>query len=234
MSSERAASSTAKELRACYGPAMASVEPSSPSPAPPRPKWKDPFVLGFVIGALVLTALPFLQRRFLNAPPPISKLPSWQLSDLRDAGQLTSADLAGKVLLLELVAAPCDPGCIERQQFFGTAAKHTDDLGDRVHLVSVAQPGAEPALATLPPSPRWHLVTGEATALVTALHEGWREWAMTDAGQTEEEFFRLPAVILVDQSGMLRGFWRDDSSGRGNAINAARLLAERGARLGGR
>ena len=74
-------------------------------------------------------------------------------------------------------------------------------------------------------------MTGDAVPLVAALHEGWRQWAKTDAGQTEEEFFQLPAVILVDQEGMLRGFWRDDSTGRGNAINAARLLAEHGARL---
>jgi len=212
---------------------MASVEPPSaaPTPATPRPKWKDPFVLAFVIGVVVLTALPFLQRRFLNAPPPITKLPAWQLSTLDDAGRLSSADLTGKVVLLELVAAPCDAGCVERQQYFGTAVTHTDDLNGKVELLTVVQPGAEAALSTLTRAPRWHLVTGDAVPLVAALHEGWRQWAKTDAGQTEEEFFQLPAVILVDQEGMLRGFWRDDSTGRGNAINAARLLAEHGARL---
>lgn len=217
---------------------MATVEPPAPpdapdAPAAPRPKWKDPFVLGFIIGAIILTALPFLQRRFLNAPPPIRALPAWTLSSTDDGGTVTSAQLAGKVLLIELVAAPCDGACVERQRLFSTALTHTDDKAARVHLVSVLQPGAEGALAELPASPRWLRLTGDATVLVDALMDGWRSWAKTDAGQTGAELFGLPAVILVDQEGSLRGFWRDDSTGRGNAINAARLLAERGAHPGG-
>jgi hypothetical protein len=208
---------------------MSSVEAPSSPPAP-RPKWKDPFVIGFVLGAVILTALPFLQRRFLKAPPPIRTLPEWTLTSLGDGGSVTSAELTGKVLLIELVSAPCDEHCVERQQYFSTGTTHTDDLGGRVQLVTVVQPGAETALSSLRPSARWHVVSGDASGLLGALRDGWVQWANTDAGQTDDEFFRLPAVILVDQAGALRGFWHDDSTGRGNAINAARLLAEHGPR----
>lgn len=228
---------------------MAPVEPpppASPSPASPpsspvsapaleakRPKWKDPFVLGFIIGITLLTALPFLQRRFLKAPPPIRSLPAWQLTSIADGGALSSASLAGKVLLMELAASPCEAACIERQAAFSTATQHTDDFGDKVHLVTVVQSGAEGALlaaSSLRPSQRWHLASGDPRALLGGLRDGWLLWAKTDAGQSDEEFFQLPAVILVDQEGQLRGFWRDDPTGRGNAINAARLLAEHGPR----
>jgi hypothetical protein len=214
---------------------MSTVEPSSP-PASPRPKWKDPFVVAFILGIIILTALPFLQRRFLNAPPPIRDLPPWELSALDDGGPLGSAGLAGKVLLMELVPVPCEAECVERQAQFSTGVQHTDDLGDRIHLVTVIQPGATEPLAAAPAlrrSARWHLLTGDASILLGALLAGWHDWAQTDAGSTVEDFFRLPAIILVDQQGALRGFWRDDAAGRGNAINAARLLAEHGPRPGG-
>jgi hypothetical protein len=35
---------------------------------------------------------------------------------------------------------------------------------------------------------------------------------------------------LVDQNGDLRGYWSIDEQGRGNLINAARLLAKKGPR----
>jgi hypothetical protein len=198
-------------------------------PAPRRPRWKDPFVLAFVVGVVVLTVLPVMQRQFLNAPPPVMVLDAWALTALPDGGALSSANLRGKVVLVMLAPSPCDQACVDRQVAFGLALKHTDDLGDAVHLLTVAAPGAEVALAPLAvPGSRWHLGGGDTRALLGTLREGWARWAGTDAGQSWEEFSRLPAVALVDQDGAVRGFWHDDSGGRGNAINGARLLARRG------
>lgn len=210
-------------------------EPQPPdAPAPrKRPFWQDPFVIAFAIGVVVLTALPSLQRLFLKAPPPISALPAWSLPGLADGGEVSSASFKGKVLLLELVPGPgCDAACLERQRTFGNAVGHTDDLGGLVHLVTLAAPGTEEALAPLVvPGSRWHLAVAEPDGvLVRALREGWWQWAHTDAGATGEDFAHLPAVILVDQDNALRGFWKDDPAGRGNAINGARLLAKHGAK----
>ncbi len=205
-----------------------------PVTAPPpvrRPRWKDPFVLAFVVGVVVLTALPFLQKSFLKAPAPVMTLPPWHLEALGGGEPVSSEGLRGKVVLLTLAAGPCEAACRERQAAFGLGLNHTDDLGDAIQLVSVALPGAEEALAPLAkPGSRWHLARGDASGLVASLREGWRRWAGTDAGSTAEEFERLPAVALLDQDGALRGFWHDDPAGRGNAINGARLLARRGPR----
>ena len=54
--------------------------------------------------------------------------------------------------------------------------------------------------------------------------------APDDAGTTLEEFAQVPALGLVDQNGALRGFWTTTEIGRGNLINAARLLAKKGPR----
>jgi hypothetical protein len=208
---------------------MSPEAPVSPAPEAKRPFYKDPFVLAFAIGVVVLTVLPFLQGRFLKAPPPLSVLPTWQLAQVADGGLVGSASLAGKVVLLEVAAGPCDAPCVERQEAFGKALNHTDDLGDTVAIVSVAMPGAVPALRGLGGG-RWLVVTGEdaqLASLLAAFRSGWEGWAHTDAGTTTDELSRLPVVVVIDQLNQLRGFWHDDSTGRGNAINAARLLARR-------
>jgi hypothetical protein len=65
-------------------------------------------------------------------------------------------------------------------------------------------------------------------SVLEQLRGAWGTWAGTDAGSTPEEFSTLPAVVLVDQAQAVRGFWQGDTAGRGNAINAARLLASHG------
>jgi hypothetical protein len=54
------------------------------------------------------------------------------------------------------------------------------------------------------------------------------EFAPVDAGTTIEDFTRVPSLGLIDQNGALRGFWPESELGRGNVINAARLLAHYG------
>lgn len=203
----------------------------TPSESPPevkRPRWKDPFVLAFVIGVVVLTVLPFLQGRFLKAPPALRALPPWSFRSVNDGGVVGVSSLAGQVVLMELVGRDCDAGCVERQRAFGRGLEHTDDLGDKVQLVTVALPGAEAELRPLEAG-RWHVASGSAAEVGSFLQElrvGWADWAHTDAGTTADELAQLPAVVLIDQFNQLRGFWRDDPAGRGNAINAARLLAK--------
>jgi len=152
------------------------------------------FVLAFVLGAVVLTVLPFLQKRFLKAPAPIRTLPGWQY--------------AGKVAIVSFVPAPCEGECVERQDAFARSKPHLDDLDGGVVWVTLAMP--------------------DAGAAIEELRLGWVQWAGTDAGSTPDEFARLPGEAVVDQNGALRGFWKDDPEGRGNAINAARLLWRHG------
>ena len=197
-------------------------EPTPEGPPPPKvPVWRNPFVLAFIVGAFFLTVLPFMQRRFLKAPPPGPSLGAWQLQ-LTDGGTFGAEQLKGRVWLASF--AP-DPG---RRAEFGTILRHVEDLGEKVVLVSFLAPGETGPAGT----DRWFIVSGapetyEALAM-TQFQPAYAEFDHVDAGTTLAEWARIPTLAVVDQNGALRGFWHDTELGRGNAINAARLLARYG------
>lgn len=178
------------------------------------------FVVAFILGAAVLTVLPLLQRRFLRAPAPIRPLAPWALSTA-DGTAVGTRELAGRVWLASFVTEPCDEACGARQAAFGRGLDHLQDLDGGVVLVSLGGTAASQR--------NWYVVNGpSAQAVIDDFRGGWAEWAKTDAGSTPREFARLPGFAVVDQNGALRGFWKDDAEGRGNAINAARLLFRHG------
>lgn len=197
-------------------------EPTPDAPPPAKvPLWRNPFVIAFVVGMIFLTVLPFMQRRFLKAPPPGPSLGAWQLQ-LTDGGTFGAEQLEGKVWIASF--AP-DPG---RRAEFGSILKHVEDLGEAIVLVSFIVPGETGPAGT----DKWFIVTGdpqkfEALAM-KRFQPAFAEFARTDAGSTLAEWTQIPTLAVVDQNGALRGFWRDNDLGRGNAINAARLLARYG------
>jgi cytochrome oxidase Cu insertion factor (SCO1/SenC/PrrC family) len=224
----------ASALKPHASPPSSLREPAGPTSGTAQvsaPHWlKSPFVWAFVLGAVVLTILPVMQRRFLKAPPPIAPLVPWSLSTVDEGASFGSQQLRGSVYLVAFAPGPCDAACVDRQKAFGRGLEHTDDLGTSVHLVSFARQEATSSLKGLAKD-RWHLVTGSDDQLLGVLasfHAAWSAFANTDAGVTLEQRLSLPAFAVVDQDGQVRGFWRDDVAGRGNAINAARLLAKYG------
>jgi hypothetical protein len=190
----------------------------------------NPFSVAFVLGALVLTLLPVLQKQFLKAPAPIAPLGVWRLTSIDTERPLGSQELGTRVVLFFFAPGPCDSLCFERQRVFGRGLEHTDDLNDAIHLVTITRLLGAETLKGVAHS-RWHIVSGtddEVSNVLESFHRAWATFAGTDAGTSLDEWLRLPAVVLVDQNGWVRGFWRDDAAGRGNAINAARLLAKYG------
>jgi hypothetical protein len=115
----------------------------------------------------------------------------------------------GAVCLVGFVPSPCDAECTSRQQAFARSAPHLGDTDGGVALVTLSMP--------------------QDAVLIDAFREGWARWGGGDAGATANEFANLPGFAVVDQNGALRGFWKDGPEGRGNAINAARLLWKHGA-----
>ncbi|MDX2013324.1 MAG: hypothetical protein SFW67_24220 [Myxococcaceae bacterium] len=187
------------------------------------------WTIAFAIGALALTALPFLQKRFLKAPPPIAALAPWTLKTLDDGRPMGSTELAGQVVLFFFAPTPCDAACVDRQMPFARGVDHTDDLSDRIRHVTITRADNQ-GLKTKAIG-RWHVLAGtddELRPVLASFHAAWARFAGTDAGVSIDERLSLPAVVLVDQNADVRGFWRDDAAGRGNAINAARLLARQG------
>ena len=206
------------------------TEPETPPPAK-VPLWRNPFVLAFAVGVVLITAMPFLQRRTLRAPPAGPSLGNWQLQ-LADGGVVGDRQLKGKVWLASYAADPA------RRAEFGDILRHVEDLGDKIVLVSFVVPGEIGPRG----NDRWLVLSGapedfEALAM-KHFQPAFRQALLTrnaggfpeafDAGSTLAEWLQLPAIAVVDQDGALRVFWNDQALGRGNAINAARLLAKEG------
>lgn len=189
---------------------------SDAEPEKKVPLWKNPFLLAFLLGAGFLTVLPFAQRRFLKAPPPVLQLTAW------DAEPLTSSAYAGKVVLLTAEAGPCPADCVRRQTDFGSATRHVDDLR-AIALVTLASPDARAAVTPLTTSPLWKV--GDASpALLAQLEDALNRFLPPPGAH----FAETHAIVLIDQNNAVRGFWPNDAAGRGNSINAARLLAKEG------
>lgn len=203
----------------------------TPSPAPAEPKapvWKNPWAIAFVVGIVALTTLRFTQQAFLHAPPPGPSLGEWKLRTV-EGKPVSNEDLKGKVWVVSLASDSA------AQTRFGTILNHTDDLPG-ILLVSIVTPdGVAPSR---PPGTeaRWLALTG-TTEQLEALGMGHLRAAFVqfpptvtahvDAGTSLTDFARLAAFGVVDQSGSIRGFWPDTDLGRGNVINAARLLAKK-------
>ncbi len=91
---------------------------------PKRPFFKSPFFWGFIIGAAVLTGLPFLQRPMLRAPPPLSKLSVESVKSTQ--GEFP---LAGAVWILCLAESGCTAVASD-------LPRHLDDLGGRARVAT--------------------------------------------------------------------------------------------------
>jgi protein SCO1/2 len=218
--------------------------PSSSSPEPSTPAWKNPFVIAFVVGALTLTLLPVLASQTLRAPPPVASLGQWQLVDHTGAA-LGSETLRGQVWVASVFFSRCPSVCPKQQKDFASILPHLQDLRSPdkapIRLVSfsvdpefdtpdVLRAWAQKQGADLS---RWSLVTGPEAAVKQLLVERM----FLEVGQKTPvpgtdlfDIAHANRFVLIDQNGDVRGFWPTDELGRGNLINAARLLWKKGPR----
>jgi protein SCO1 len=206
------------------------------------PLWKRyPYVFGFIIGAVLLTILPFAQRAFLSAPPPLADLGPWQLVD-QDGRAHGSQELAGKVWIAAFFFTRCPTVCPAEMDKLKRMHRAVEDLGDRVHFVSFT---VDPAydtpdvlkryalkLEALPS--RWTFLTGPQPALEALLVKKMLVpiGPPPPPGASQQELIDIAhstRFALVDQRGRLRALWpTQDEQQLGNLINAARLLAKEG------
>ena len=214
------------------------LESGHEPPAAPPPPRRNPFVMAFVMGALGLTVLPFLQRFMLRAPAPLADLGSWSLASPLGGSGPSDATLRGRPWIASFVPAPCDADCQASTATFGGATRHLSDLGDRVAMVTFVQPEALEAAQRAHGSEQaggaqramWRLATGEASALEPVWSRFAAAWQIQTERLTSREiaFLARPTYAVVDQDGAIRGFWPGDEEGRGHAINAVRMFARHG------
>lgn len=203
---------------------------ASAAPTPATPFWKNPFAIALAVGIVTITVLPFLQRTTLRAPPPLGQMAEgWALRSVHGASSVAADDLRGKVWIAQLCAAPCRL----LEVSMGSLVRHTEDVADKVKLVTVVVP-AQLDTREPPPqssSPQWHVVTGSraevdrfAQPMVDSFGRQPRESKLGSVAALVE----ANRFVLVDQQGAIRGFWKGDELGKGNVINAARMLARYG------
>ncbi len=207
-----------------------------------KPFYKNPFLIGFVVGALALTILPFLQKTQMRAPEPISHLGDWALVD-QWGKPFGSKELAGKVWVASFFFSRCPSICPPQQRDFLKVLDHVDDLEQPIELVSfsvdpehdkpeVLNAYARKMDATGATKNKWHLVTGSKETLKDILIKRF----MVDMGDARAldgsadlfDISHSAKFVLIDQNGAVRGYWSSDDLGRGNLVNAARMLAKRG------
>ncbi|MBM4279764.1 MAG: SCO family protein [Deltaproteobacteria bacterium] len=222
--------------------------PSSPDASSPtstrQPPWKNPFVIAFVAGAITLTVLPFLASQTLRAPPAVASLGPWQLVD-QDGKAIGSETLRGQVWIASVFFSRCPSVCPKQQRAFASILRHVDDLRapgkQPVRLVSFSvDPGFDSpevlrAWATKQgvDLSRWSLVTGPEADLKKLLVERMFLEIGDKTPVPGTDLFDIAHAsrfVLVDQNGDVRGYWPTDDLGRGNLINAARLLWKKGPR----
>lgn len=207
------------------------------------PIYKNPFVIAFVLGALILTVLPIMQSLVMRAPPPIASLGDWNLVD-QDGQPISDDSLRGQVWVASFFFSRCPSVCPQQQADFQKILDHVSDLSSDdkkpIRLVSFSVDPEFDTPAVLKayaqkrgvPSDRWTFVTGGQQALTDLLVKRM----MVDVGERttlpgQPDLFDISHAakfVLVDQNGDVRGYWGTDELARGNLINAARLLWKRG------
>lgn len=192
-------------------------------------------MIAFVLGAAVITGLPLIQRLALRAPAPLEKLGAWSLTDLSSGPGTTvdSGSMGGKVLLVGFVPDPCDVDCTEGLAKLASAPTHVSDLGAKVVVIGLVEPGAVETAQrarAADAAPSWKLLSGAPEALSPVWSTFERSWDAQLQALTERRirFLARPTLAVVDQDGAIRGFWPADDEGRGHAINAARMFARYG------
>jgi protein SCO1/2 len=218
----------------------AAAAPSGPSTEATRtPPWRNPFVIAFVVGAVTLTILPMLASQTLRAPPPVASLGAWQLVD-QDGNAIGQETLRGQVWIASVFFSRCPSVCPRQQRDFATILRHVDDLRapDKkpIRLVSFSvdpEFDVPAVLRAWAETARWSLVTGPPADVKKLLVERMFLEIGEKAPVPGTDLFDIAHAsrfVLIDQNGDVRGFWPTDDLGRGNLINAARLLWKKGPR----
>ncbi len=211
---------------------------------------KNPFVIAFIAGAIALTALPLLQSLVMRAPEPVASLGEWRLTD-QDGNTISNDTLRGTVWVASIFFSRCATVCPPQQEAMGKLLRHVDDLRatDKppIKLVSfTVDPEFDTPQALTAYAKRlgvdeqvraglWSFATGSEDALKALLVKrmflevGDRVPLPGDAGLFDVA--HTSRFVLVDQNGDVRGYWTTDELGRGNLINAARLLWKRGPKV---
>lgn len=217
----------------------------SPGDGPRRPFYKNPFLWGFLIGIVALTAMRPIAMSFRKAPPPLLEVGAWELTS-HEGAPFGSKDLEGKVYIANFFFTSCPSICPELTR---AMQKLEDRIGDNEHIRFVSFT-VDPETDT-PEKLRayrekfgittdhWIFLTGTREQMVgllsgqMKLHVGEKEplkgLSPEEAAQRElYDISHIGKLALFDQNGDLRALADIDAHGLARIRDAAELLVEKG------
>lgn len=215
------------------------VSGAEPVPGPlsrlPRPL-RNPYLLGFLVGAALVTASVPLFRSVPPAPAPIGDMPAWSLTDPtgRDVG---SASLAGRTYVIVLAGSRCRGPCARARQELVRLSDRFAAVGAEMPIV-VVEVDFDDAIAGIRPRgddlerPPW-IVAGGSRERTCALAQASfaRIRGIRLACEQVHALAHDPHSLIVDGQGRIRASIRLDAAGldetfhRGLAVLEKRPLA---------
>lgn len=210
------------------------------TPEQKTPLFKNPYLWGFILGAVALTVMRPLSGMMQSAPPPIAKLKPWVLVD-QDGQAFGSEQLKGKVWVANFIFTTCPATCPGLTRALKKVEHSFRDLGDSVAFVTftVDPSGDTPEVLKAYrekngiTSKRWHFLTGEEKTVRDFLigqlpfHVGEK----TPQDVADANLYTIAhaeKLALFDQNGDLREVFSTDPRSLGSLGGAARLLVKKG------
>lgn len=200
---------------------------------------QNPFVWAFVIGCGLLTVYPFMAKRHMHAAPPLFAVGDWQL--VGDNGQpFGSHDVKGKVVIASFIFTTCPTLCPMVTQHMKEVHSKFDRYADKVHFISVTvDPEVDtPQVLTTYKynygirAANWTFLTGPKKDIYhlaeeqLKLHVG--EKRQLQDGSEAYDIDHVAQLLLIDQTGNLRGLFPTDPVGLATLERSAKYLVEHG------
>ena len=192
---------------------------------------RNPYLWGFLIGIVTLTAIRPLLRRVPEPPPVLSTLPEFTLTDV-DGKPFGSRELAGQVYVANFFFTRCGSICPALMRGVGRLQAGFDERGiDGVRLVSISVDPENDSPAVLKEyaaahgvePKRWVLLTGDPEKVRALVVDGFKTPMdrVPEGGPTPIEVAHTGKLVLVDAHGRIRGYYDSDEMGLDEVYNRA-------------
>jgi protein SCO1/2 len=194
----------------------------------------------WLMAMLLIFVLP-LVRALLRQVPPMPKdlgaIPAFALTD-QNGEAFGSKNLAGKVVIVDFIFTRCGSICPTLSAEMEKIQYRLRNAGDAVHMVTITvdpdydtPPRLEAYARTYHADERlWTFVTGPYDDVRKAVVQGFKETMEKDpvpGGDPQSDYMILHGghLILVDQTGHIRGYYDTDDTDVDQMMSDVELLA---------
>lgn len=192
---------------------------------------RNPYVWGFVIGIVTLTAIRPLLRHMPQPPPVLSQLPEFSLVGVDDR-PYGSKELHGQVYVANFFFTSCRSICPAIMQGMKRLQSGFTERGVRgVRLVSISvdpehdTPEVLDAYAKGLSADRehWTFLTGDPERIRSLVVDGFKTPMVKapEGGAEPIDIAHTGKLVLVDGSGRIRGYYGSDEMGLDEVFNRA-------------